>query len=825
MWRAVLPHAIANRLAALALENIPLATIEAQLIANAPVRLVKSFSRRLGYLHGSKDAVAIVENWLATDSILGNVANLNEVGDAMLNNVAPAAPEAVLAAFERALFGPDCDKAVVSCVKHVRLLRSLAHDPALFERCTSLLLKLAKEAGEDSKSHSAATVFVSVFFLYLSGTHATIEQRLRVIEPLLLSDDSNQRSLGLKALKATLETGPFTSDYQFEFGARSRDHGYWPRNGGEVRHWYASVLKLTETLACSDRPIAPRVCATVGKEFRGLWNIGMYDELELLCRAISGKKFWPEGWIAVRETLNFDSQRFPPEIVARLSLLEAHLRPTDLVQKVRAIVLSDSMTGLDLDDFEGKSTDDPAAEIRKTEAIARGLGKAVANDARTFDELLGELVSGRGRLTPFGQGLLEGALDPKATWDRLVAQLATKGEGEQNVQILVGFLSALQVENPLLADALLDDAAESEMLFGWYPVFQATVRIDAKGVDRIRRSLAFGRTPIGRYDVLAWDGAPDQISAQDLKELVITIAAKPDGFNVALEMLGMRLYSDDRKKQGHAFEILDAGRELLRQLRFTKKTNREDHRLEIISKACLVGEEGAEVARRICRKLKASVAKYETYSFNNSGLLQGLLTAQPAPISDALCSGDTAEIKQGIRILEDGSRHSKNLLDVVPEGDLLDWCDKEPNSRYAIVAAGITWSLAEEETGARRWTNIALAVLKKAPDRVAVLKEFVRRFRLMSWSGSRATILATNVKLLDELGGYFDPTFIEFIAREKVLLNKEIEAERRARLWPIGRTTSALSEQIALRISMSGQNSICTALHRRHPPSNCRQKI
>jgi hypothetical protein len=632
VWRAVLPHAIANRLAALAHQNIPFATIEAQLIENAPVRLLKSFSRRLGYLHGSDKAVAIVESWLAADGLLGNVAKLNEVGEAMLNNVAPAAPEAVLAAFERALFGPDSDKAIVSCAKYVHLIRSLAHDPPLFERCTTLLLKFAKVTGEDGKSNSAANVFASLFFLYLSGTHATIEQRLRVIEPSLLSDDTNQRSLGLKALKAALETGPFMSDYQFEFGARSRDHGYWPRTGNEVKHWYESVLKLAETLACSDRPIAPRLCAAVGREFRGLWNIGMYDELEHLCGAISGKKFWPEGWIAVRETLNFDSERFTPEIVEQLSLLEAHLRPTDLVQKVRAIVLSDSMTGLDLDHFEGKSTDDPAVEIRKTQAIARGLGKAVATDARTFDELVGELVSGKGRLTSFGQGLLAGTPDPKATWDRLVEQLATKAEGEQNVQILVGFLSALQVENQPLADALLDDTVESETLSAWYPVLQAAVRIDAKGVDRIRRSLALGRTPIGRYEVLAWGGAPDQISAQDLKELVLTIAAKPDGFNSALEILGMRLYSDDRRKQGHAHEIIDAGRELLRQLRFTKKTDREDHRLEAIAKACLVGEEGAEVARGICRKLKDSVAKYETYSFNNGGLLQGLLGAQPAAV-------------------------------------------------------------------------------------------------------------------------------------------------------------------------------------------------
>jgi len=782
VWRAVLPHAIANRLAALALQNIPLATIKAQLIENAPLRLVKSFSRRLGYLDGSKEAVAIVENWLATDGLLGSVANLNELGEAMLNNVAPAAPEAVLAAFERALLGPDSDKAVVSCVKYVRLLRSLAHDPALFERCTALLLKLTEEAGEDGKSNSAGMVFVSLFFLYLSGTHATIEQRLRVIQPLLLSEDPNRGSLGLQALKAALETGPFTSDYQFEFGARSRDHGYWPRTGNEVKRWYVSVLKVAETLACGDRPIGPRVCAAVAREFRGLWNAGgMFDELECLCGAISAKRFWPEGWIAVRETLNFDSGRFAPEILVRLSLLEVHLRPADIVQKVRAIVLSDSSTGLDLDDFEVKSTDDFAAEMRKTEAIAHGLGRAVAIDAAAIEELLGELVSGRGRrLTSFGQGLLEGTQDPKATWDRLVAQLATNGEGEQNVQILVGFLSALQVENPPLTDALLDDAVDSETLYAWYPVLQAAVRIDAKGVDRIRRSLALGRTPIGRYEVLAWGGAPDQISAHDLKELVLTISSKVDGFNLALEILGMRLYSDDRKKQRHAPEIVGAGRELLRQLKFRKKTDRQDYRLEVISKGCLVGEEGAEVAREICRELKDSVAKYETYSFDNGGLLLGLLTAQPAAVLDGLCSGDPAAIKQGIRILEVGGRHSKNLLDVVPEGDLLDWCDKEPHGRYPIIAVGITCSTAADEAGPRHWTNIARRLLKEAPDRVLVLKAFIRRLSRMSYSGSRATIMESNAKLLDKLDNYSDAIFAQFVAQEKVRLSKEIEAERRS---------------------------------------------
>ncbi|MGX9430203.1 MULTISPECIES: hypothetical protein [Bradyrhizobium] len=64
-WRAVLPHAIANRLAARALQNIPYAVIETAVVNGPSSRLLSSFSRRLGYLAGSKEAQAIVGEWLA----------------------------------------------------------------------------------------------------------------------------------------------------------------------------------------------------------------------------------------------------------------------------------------------------------------------------------------------------------------------------------------------------------------------------------------------------------------------------------------------------------------------------------------------------------------------------------------------------------------------------------------------------------------------------------------------------------------------------------------------------------------------------------------
>jgi hypothetical protein len=57
-WRAVLPHAVAARLATIALQNIPLATIQ-MFLRDAPLRLLRSFSRRLHYL-GSAEAQRLI---------------------------------------------------------------------------------------------------------------------------------------------------------------------------------------------------------------------------------------------------------------------------------------------------------------------------------------------------------------------------------------------------------------------------------------------------------------------------------------------------------------------------------------------------------------------------------------------------------------------------------------------------------------------------------------------------------------------------------------------------------------------------------------------
>lgn len=229
MWRAVLPHAVANRLSTRALESIPKDTLVNRFLENSSERLLRSFTRRLNLLHDCEPAVEIVTEWLRHDGWIGaSIQNLNTLGIDVLKNIAPVAPEKSLAAIERVANGPEgvsfTSRENSYYAEFVRLLRDLAYDPELFYRCVRLILRYALSESEDENYNSTRSVLKSLFYLYLSGTHAPMELRASIIEELVSSEEKKKQDIGLLLLDATLETWRFGSSHQFSFGARPRDY-------------------------------------------------------------------------------------------------------------------------------------------------------------------------------------------------------------------------------------------------------------------------------------------------------------------------------------------------------------------------------------------------------------------------------------------------------------------------------------------------------------------------------------------------------------------------------------------------------------------------
>ncbi len=315
---------------------------------------------------------------------------------------------------------------------------------------------------------------------------------------------------------------------------------------------------------------------------------------------------------------------------------------------------------------------------------------------------------------------------------------------------------------------------EEEPLARWYPSLQASFELGEKDISRLKRSLAAGKAPAAFYGSLALGRVSDRIPAPDLKEIVIGIAGMQSGYEVATEILHMRLHSAAERKEEIAPDFAEAGCQLILRRQFTRET-REEYRLGSIAKSCLSGLRGASVATEVCRRLRAAAVKRETSAYSHQDLLLGLLSCQPAATLDGLCGGTDAELREGVKVLKDASIQS-NVMAAAADNEVLDWCEQKPNVRYPALATVIGVFERAGESGPARWTTIQLSFLKKAPDPSAVLRAFVTRFRPHEWSGSLSTILESNENLLDQLEDF--PELHSVVAQEKSRIRQMIDEQR-----------------------------------------------
>jgi hypothetical protein len=780
-WRAVLPHAIANRLAATALENIPRETVLSGLLQQGTPRLAQSFSRRLGYLAGSKEARNIAESWLAPGGLLADVGDLNELGRAMFTNVAPLVPDAALAAIEHVLREAG-EETVRRCGAFAPMLRSIAYESEHFGRTVSLLVKIGRLQLDERSDRGPVGIFESLFHVILSGTHATPIQRAAVADSLLKSPDALERELGVQALQAMLKTGHFVAPYGFEFGAQSRDFGYHPRTTEEVRNWFATALALAERFGSLDSPIAEQVRTAVATEFRGLWHQD-HDGLERVSRAFASTGFWREGWIGARETRIYDGDGLPSEISARLIALEEFLRPKDLVERVRGTVLNAKGHRFDIDDLESVKSNDYAGMMARSTAAAERLGADVVSDESTFETVLSELLAGGGKVIDFGRGVGAAAQDPRATWRTMVARLATTQT--TRIDLLGGFLEGLHKRDPALADALLDEALDDPVLARWVPTLQRSTPIDDRALFRLHQTLERDSAPATAFYALAYGRVSDSIPAAALKKLLLAVLDKPEGLPVVLEILSMRFHGDRTDKRPSAPEVIEVAKEFLRRYRFhrtDRQATHEDYGLGTIIRASLCDKEGKPISRRLSRELADGVSAHELSAHDYGDTMGALVAVQPFEVLDELFSGDQQSQRKGIRLLDTLRQFRQSPMDGLSDETIIDWCDRNPAVRYPLAAAiGLLFKRPSEKAP-HEWTSLTSKLLSNAPDPVAVFNEIAARlYPRGGWSGSLATKLETRLQLLEQL----DLSLPELVsAREaaKAKLQRQIDAERRREL-------------------------------------------
>ena len=810
-WRAVLPHAVSNRLAKRALENISVDDILNAFQGLPSPRLLKSFGKRLGYLHDHEVAQRIVKSWLSPGGLLHNLHGLNEDSIQLLLNVAPAVPEDVLSAIE-AQDETFFSRGNPLFPTFVDLLAKIAYEAGLFERCANLLAKFALTEREGENRNSIQDRLFGLFSLYLSGTEANPDARENFVRRFLMSDKQNEQRLGLGMLRAALQSYHWFAVGDFDFGARPRSYGYHPKTSEEQNQWFMRFVALAREIATGeDVYLLTQVRTLLARELRGLWDHpGLRAALVDLAMALNEQRSWLEGWLAVRSIKYYDYRRTggtklldkldempeserPSDEATKIYVLGAELldkldkalKPGRLSDEVRTYVLSAGHEQFTLDE-EFNSDDDQKWQESGKRAAARAhdLGMAVADEPKVMGELSQDLFTAQsGYLTEFGRGVASKCDDLQGLWERLIEWLELAGDQASHCGVLCGVLEVIQERDAPLAQKILDEAVQNRILRKFIVRLQVSVPLDDTGVYRLHSSLDFEDTPLPQFGNLTWHRPLDTFNETDVRDLMLRILDRPDGAEVVLDDLSMRLYvlRDDKLVLGPDLKrvgILASAALLRHKADFHYGDSIYSHLSEVL-KSCMdeveFPEETSEVFDAYFVRLRAS--------YGYVGGIEEAVAVLAEKATFRFLDGiffDSALKDYRHNVFKE--RHDeKNPLSSVCVATLLDWCRQgDFQERLSMISEAIYPFEKELEGDGVVLSEQARAIMDVTQDPSTVLRNLCSFVRPSGWSGSLANIIAKRRQAFEMLLKH-DRSDICVAAVAQIAQIKEWEDEERRR--------------------------------------------
>lgn len=787
-WRAVLPHAISNRLALNAVQSSHPSLLIQRFVADASERVARSFSRRLGYLHESKHAQQIVGDWLMPEGLLGEVSSLSVFKREMLENISPVNQRAALNALLRAVDTADFISIDNPNRTHsARLLRSLAYEPDLFDDAVSTLLKFALEEPDDYKSDSIRDILQSLFYSQLSGTLAYPKQRATFVRTLAFSGDVRKSKLALLLLRAGLESCHFSSHYGFDFGALKRSYGWHPRTLNETQDWYGLFIQIAVDLGKTTTAMGSDARALLGGAFRGLWgNARMNEALMGAARELAPVDGWPDGWIGIRNTLHWDKKHIDPASLDSLKALEKEVSPRNLRAIIQAKVLSRGPFCVDLgDDFE---PDSPTGGYVKAQEEAKALGKAAAQDADVLADLAPFISNSNttNNVRCFGIGVGQTFVGAQQILERLRLLIELPPADRFDLQFIDGLINGWNQTEPDEVSAFLDKAVEDDVWGPLFPNLQLAIELDQTGYSRLIKSLELGRASCWKYTNLGCGRRTDPLTVTQIAALLSLLATKPDGgLPAAIDVLYMVIHCTDTKDKQYKAELRAYCLKFIGELDWglidLANENLLHHLEQVIEFSLDSSAPHEAAAKTLNRLIQLERSAKPIFPSRLGNVLLPFFKKCPVETLDAVyIKNEHTALTRMLTTRLDG--HGDTAIGAVPEESLVEWCKVSPEDRCVFAAQ--TCKLFERPNPGESSdeavigiSSTARSLLALAPDKKKVLETLVSRFHPNTWSGSLAAIIRQRLQHLDQLNPTGDAELTPLIEDMKVHLSKIIESE------------------------------------------------
>jgi len=387
------------------------------------------------------------------------------------------------------------------------------------------------------------------------------------------------------------------------------------------------------------------------------------------------------------------------------------------------------------------------------------------------------------RLYSFGRGLASGPPQKREIFEEIRSAFVSTEPDARRILFIKGFLAGCAQHDRATYEAILDDVVRDEVLGIWFPDLQTAWTIDSRGVERLHEALDLGLAPVHAFERLAWGRAHETISDDQLVALLRKILTKEGGVDVAIEILNMRFHGKDRETTGEDPAIMQIARETL--LIWTQTVNEHDritreydYKLSSMANRCLNTPASRKEALAImCGFVEANKQK-RLYSFAYPSLIASFARTQPDIFLDEfLVSLDDDRYEQRWIFTTDPDE-DKNPLEAIDEDVILSWCQADPGVRYPILASSINPLQNATTNEGLQVRPIVYSMIDNAPDVEVVLDRLAERIWPMSWSGSRADVLARRGVLFQELFTHDNSIVRTWARAQHAKLQHAVQAER-----------------------------------------------
>ena len=333
----VAPIPLAASLGANRLKVLP----EGNLLAfflDSPESLKNSLLRRLRWFDTSADATAFAHTILAANCMGNLMINNTNWGAECLNHLVHVDPDLVMTTILRVLGGLTADELQqVNAGRRylVWALEKLAFRCESFDGAATMLRRLAASDTEETISNNATGQFTQLFQLYLSGTEASPEIRLLVLDDGLRS--SNMKELVKLALlpweRCCKHIISLAVEVRKRFGSRERLKDWTPNGTGEMWEFFLAATKRLTGIAVSSDPLALQAKQILGSHIRGLiGRLPLEDIKAFIAQIVSRYGFWHEAVEKVNEWLYFDRKEAPEALGESVRAYFNELMPSDPVE-------------------------------------------------------------------------------------------------------------------------------------------------------------------------------------------------------------------------------------------------------------------------------------------------------------------------------------------------------------------------------------------------------------------------------------------------------------------------------------------------------------